>query len=257
MSRFVLLLVVVLACVYAKNADQTVATLKNKVLSKSTATFQLNKNDVFAKVSKIGKKVQLSQQQQRTVWSKFLGASKGVNFDSFAGTEEGIMLSKNGAKVRCKQDRGKETKAAFVVHFNCDSMRFKTVAKHPAGDMTQETNPNQDHNAAEGRTHPTLHNEKDQPNVHEGTYGGDPDFNTRVRFWHRAANGPYNGLSLSKRYKFTAVDSQGYYGCSQLTSNGYCMESFRHEWMEFNPNDLPFTVNPPNPCLQANCDQQN
>jgi len=251
MSRLLLVLVVVLACVFAKNADQTVHSLKTKVLSKATATFQLNNNDVFAKVSKVGQKVNLSEKQQRTVWSKFLGASKGASFDSFAGTEEGIMLSRNGAKVRCKQDRGKETTGSYVVHFNCDTMRFKSATKH---DPTEHDNPNQDHNAAEGRTHPTLHNEKDQPNVHEGTYGGDPDFNTRVRFWHRCANGPYNGLSLCKRYKFTAVDSQGYYGCSQLTSNGYCMESFRHEWMEFNPNELPFTVNPPNPCLQANCD---
>jgi len=147
---------------------------------------------------------------------------------------------KTAKKVLCLADHGKQLKGSYVAHFNCDSMRFKALAQDP----------NQ-------RSHPTLHDEKNQPHVHEGTYGGDPDFNTRIRFWHRCANGPYNGLSLCKRYKFTAVDSQGYYGCSQLTSDGFCVESFRHEWMEFNPNDLPFTMNPPNPCFQANCDNQN
>jgi opacity protein-like surface antigen len=236
MSKFLLVIVAALAVVSAKSASDKVQSLKATVTAKASK-FQLHKNDVFAKYSKIGQKVVLTEKQQRTAWAN----AKSSNFDAFAGTEDGIMLSKNGNKVLCKADNGKELSNAYVAHFNCDAMRFRAMA-HP------------DTPTGSQRTHPTLHDEKNQPHVHEGTYGGDPDFNTRIRFWHRCANGPYNGLSLCKRYKFTAVDSEGYYGCSQLTANGYCVESFRHEWMEFNPNDLPFTINPPNPCLHADCD---
>jgi hypothetical protein len=230
----VLALVVALACV---SANSKVESLKSKVTARKS-TFQLHRNDVFAKYSAVGKKVTLTEAQQRTAWYSVSGSK---TYDSFAGTEFGIMLSNKGKKVLCRADNDKALKGSYVAHFNCDAMRFKALA-HP------------DTPDGSSRTHPTLHDEKNQPHVHEGTYGGDPDFNTRIRFWHRCANGPYNGLSLCKRYKFTAVDSQGYYGCSQLTSNGYCVESFRHEWMEFNPNDLPFTVNPPNPCFGASCD---
>ena len=85
MSRLVYLLVIVaLAC--AKSASQKVQTLKNSVSAASTvrtSRFQTHSNDVYAKYSKVGQSVTLSEAQQRTVWSNVNGA----NFDSFAGTE--------------------------------------------------------------------------------------------------------------------------------------------------------------------------
>jgi len=72
----------------------------------------------------------------------------------------------------------------------------------------------------------------------------DKNFDPRVRFWHRCDSGPYNGLSLCSRYKYIAADKNGYYGCGFMTADGYCVESFRHDWMPFDPNDLPGIFNP-------------
>jgi hypothetical protein len=237
----------VVALASAKEAA-SVASLKESTLA-SASKFKLRSNDVFAKYSNKAVKVTLTEAQQRKAWNKV----KGANFDAFAQTDEGIMLERNGQHIRCQADRGKEVKSGFVAHYHCDAVRFKQVMRgHPGGNSAHDHVDTPDGSM---RTHPTLHDEKNQPHVHEGTYGGDPDFNERIRFWHRCANGPYNGLSLCKRYQFVGVDSQGYYGCSQLTANGYCVESFRHEWMEFNPDDLAFTVNPPNPCPPEGCDE--
>jgi len=72
----------------------------------------------------------------------------------------------------------------------------------------------------------------------------DKNFDPRIRFWHRCQSGPYNGLSLCSRYKYIAADVNGYYGCSYMTADGYCNQSFRHDWVQFDPNDLPGIFNP-------------
>ena len=64
-----------------KGAGGKLQSLKDTVNARATV-FKINRNDIFAKYSKIGQKVVLSQTQQHSGWSKV----KGSQFDAFAGT---------------------------------------------------------------------------------------------------------------------------------------------------------------------------
>jgi len=134
--------------------------------------------------------------------------------ESWSISTSGIQVKQKKHEASCKTEKGMDSQSSVTLLFTCAEWPIKTGYE------------------AEG--------------------GTDQGFEPRVRFWHRCDNDKNDNLSLCNKYNYIGADSMGYYGCQYLTSDGYCVKSFRHEWVEFSPNDLPFAYNPASPCDQPN-----
>lgn len=208
----------------AQNAvmQQKIA-VENELMNKLGAVgpFKLRQNDLIAKVSKEGHEISLTKEEQASAWNPVEG---NALLESWSISGDGLHIKHEGVEHSCTSRRGLDSKSAVTIAFSCGA---------------------------------SLVEEKSWP-VKTGYEAGaavpDEGFDPRVRFWHRCAkNKRMDSLSLCNRYSYIGANSLGYYGCQYLTVDGYCIKSYRHEWVEFNPNDLPFVFNPPSPCEKPPC----
>lgn len=236
-------------CFAAVACASKISSLKESITSKSTTDskmmaqlgnmgpFKVINKDIIAKVSKEGKKVNLPFARQRGAWNV---VEDNALIEAWSISERGIVVKeKDQSKtVQCNSHKGIDNKLSVGISFTC--MLEGTASLHKPGwpiKTGYDALSDQENMAAE------PFDDKDHT----------ADWDPRVRFWHRCAGGENNGLSLCNRYRFIAADAQGYYGCDYMTQDTYCVQSYRHEWVEYNPNDLPFVFNPESPCEHKPC----
>lgn len=234
--KLILLLGTFMLAVHASKID----SLKSKILMDAQVgalgPFRTHSNTLLAKVSKEGKPVDLPKNRQIGSWNLVEG---NALVEAWSVSEEGIRIKRKSGEVPCKSVHGMDTSVSVSISFSC-MMESAAVlhARDPAWPIKTG------YDAQEGQ---------DNPNA--GPYDAEDkmDWDPRVRFWHRCEGGGNNGLSLCSRYSYIGADAQGYYGCDFLTEDEYCVQSFRHEWAEFNPNDLPNNYNPASACAGDPC----
>jgi len=233
------------ACLVAVSAG-TVDSLKQKVrlesfarsrgkamqMSENAGPFKMYKKELVAKVSKTATEVTLTKEQQQSSWNSL----ENSLVEAWSMSKQGkLNLKKDGNHMSCNPVKGMDAKEAVAISYSC---MIEEASKTGKPEWPVETGYDPD-------PKPAPFDEKDD----------GAEWDPRVRFWHRCAGGDRNGLSLCDRYNYIAADAMGYYGCEYLTRDGYCIKSYRHEWKEFNPDDLPFLVNPPSPCGEGPCDK--
>lgn len=200
--------------------------------------FKVIESNIIAKVSKVSKPVTLSHAQQRGAWTPVEG---NAMIEAWAVSENGLIVKQKEGVAQCATKKGQDNKNDVSISFTC--MLESGMQLH-APLWPIKTG------------YDALH---DQKPLHSAKYDDQDEsdiWDPRVRFWHRCAGGKNNGLSMCNRYRFVGADSAGYYGCDYMTEDSYCVQSYRHEWVEFNPNDLPFAFNPESPCQKKPCVQR-
>jgi len=215
----------------------------------SAGPFKAHDNDFLVKVSKTPKKVTLSKEQQKqSTWNAVEGSSL---LEAWSISNGGIRIKKDSKEVACKSVKGLDAKNSVAITYSCMVEKDSDVKGHKKAKAKAK---------AKAKVHQEDMSSKGPAWDVKTGYDADPKatpyddkddgdtWDPRVRFWHRCGGGPSNGLSLCDRHNYIAADAMGYYGCEYLTRDGYCVQSYRHEWMEFNPGDLPFVFNPPSPC---------
>lgn len=200
--------------------------------------FKVINNDLIAKVSKEGKKVDLPHEKQRGAWNAVEG---NAMIEAWSITENGLVIKQKDSIVGCKSGKGQDNQVNVAISFTC-MLEGKATLHQPLWPVKTG------YDALSDQTDPNT----EKYDQEDDTLDWDP----RVRFWHRCAGGANNGLSLCNRYRFIGADAQGYYGCDYMTQDTYCVQSYRHEWTEFNPNDLAFVFNPESPCKKKPCLQK-
>lgn len=238
-----------LACLAVASSATKMTNLKDSISSKTNQMAQLGtvgpfkviNKDLVAKVSKEGHKVDIPHSQQRGAWNAVEG---NALIEAWAVSENGLVIKQKDQKIQCGQKTGMDNQVNVAIKFTCMLEGEATLHQpmhRPEWPIKTGYDALHDQTAVNDETKP--YDDADETTV------WDP----RVRFWHRCAGGEHNGLSLCNRYRFIAADAQGYYGCDYMTEDSYCVQSYRHEWVEFNPNDLPFVFNPASPCKKQPC----
>lgn len=236
--------VVSLVCaVVAVVSGSKISTLKESITTKtsmmsklgSVGPFKLINNDILAKVSKHGEPVDLPISRQRGAWNMVEGNSM---IEAWAVSEQGLVIKQKDQTVNCGAKKGMDNQNGVAISYTC-MLEGQALLHEPGWPIKTGYDALHDQENAV----PTKLDDEDE------TTEWDP----RVRFWHRCAGGAHNGLSLCNRYRFVGADAQGYYGCDYMTQDSYCVQSYRHEWQEYNPNDLPFVFNPESPCKNKPC----
>lgn len=215
----------------AATGASTVSQLRSRITAESAlrsmpgaGPFKVHDAAVVGKVSTEGVPVHLAKERQQMTWNPVEGNSL---IEAWSISPDGIVVKHKHSRVpvACGSLDGQASKSAVSIRFDCG------VSLLEGDGWPVKT-------GYDGDYHPEAFDAKDEQ---------DMKFDPRVRFWHRCADDS-NKLSLCNKYNFIGADAMGYYGCDYTTVDGFCVKSYRHEWVEFNPNDLPFVYNPPVPC---------
>lgn len=210
----------------AATSATSISALKAKIEGtaglSSEGPFKIHSGDVIAKVSKEATEVTLTKEQQNSAWNTASGDSL---IEAWRMTPTGLKVKQKDGVVDCTSLHGKDGKDAVAIKFTCGTSLIE----------------------GDGWPVKTGYNGDYEPEAFDDKDKQDMEFDPRVRFWHRCSDNT-NQLSLCNKYNYIGADAMGYYGCEYTTVDGYCVKSYRHEWVEFNPNDLAFVHNPASPC---------
>jgi hypothetical protein len=207
----------VLACVFATvSAKGALQPQETAFVQTKAATFDyksFDNNGVFTmKIANRGQKVKLSKEQQQCCkWFDLEDSNsplKQAGYNKWTATKKGFAFrNAKSTEISCDPISGAAGKTHHTIDFKCTT-RFK------AGIPTQGIMPSAD-------------SYNDKGTAQAGT-----------NFWHHTEDGTPMGWKSEWgefEHSFYAIVPNGFYGCSGLTTDGYCEDPFYYGTGDFDP----------------------